>query len=473
MSIHCFLSDTALHLKPLSGNVHKVVLAPNEVNQNVGFLDDNTYNYFNTPAGLSDPRDTRLQILTGGRANGEMLLYFDADRLGLTLEAGETSNDLAPRYFAGVATNEFTKLFNIMEAIYYSQDSSQSALDTILTNGTSAYGIYTAGSLVLSEPVRQATVNILGTEGATTVSAYLRKWAYFTVTLHSVAIEFCVWLDAPAFQQDYPFSTITKIVYPCDPAQLLDNSFANVIEAIVGAAGYIDSAVGTEVASTDHNGTMTITSNYANNQYSTFYAMPFSVMYKGVAPSAQQVRDAVRINLLAKNLATEDVWKALLPDLFANNGFYIVPIWDNTVGVNTLTLFSGVINHKDIVAKVIELYPELNATDITNHLAIFKCMSGDVFLAAIPYPTNSNETQSLNAVHPTYQTISASDNMFLNQVASTQEFNININDGISILNGGANTNQRLTPEVVDGKTYLSFVTDFIEYRILNPVSFSV
>lgn len=453
MSLYCYLDDTALQLKST------VILNPSDIDQGIGLLNDTAYNYFNTPRMLNDPRTSRLQVLTGGRANGNLMLYFDADKLGSVS-------------FTGVTNTEYNKLFNVIETVLYTQDSSQAALDALLSGNPSAYGVYVAESLVVSEPVKQTTVNIVGENGNTTASAYLRKWVSFTATLHSNAVEFTIYFDTPAFMADYPYSTITKVIYPCDPSELLDTQFADKIAAIAGSAGWMDDALSSDISNKDHSGLYKITSRYMNNESSTWYEMPFSVLYKGIAPTAQQARDAIRVDLLSLNLTTEDTWKEILPDLFAANGFFLVPMWNKTTELEgNITLYQGIVNHKSIADKLVEIYPELDATAIRNTLAIFKAVSNEMVIAAIPYETNAEGYTALDVIHPTYQTVSSGSPLFNYQTATTQEFNINIADGMGVLLGGSNTNSSLISETVDGRNYLTFVTDHIEYRMLKVASF--
>lgn len=87
--------------------------------------------------------------------------------------------------------------------------------------------------------------------------------------------------------------------------------------------------------------------------------MPFTVLYKGCAPSSAAMRDYIREELLALGLATEEVWKGVLPDLFVDGGFYLIPFYINRVSLTDgYVIDKNIIGYNQMIQKMAQLFPE-------------------------------------------------------------------------------------------------------------------
>ncbi len=454
--IYGFLSDECLYNKPSSGQV----IVSSQINSGVGYFTDTALDFFTTPITILDSRSNspttnqRLEILAE-QAYGEVKLNLDQRHL---------TDDIS-----ALTEGQFKCLFNIIEECYLRQNTSVSALQTLFLNNLSTYGGYVENSLELSTDVTATTAALR--YSSTPASVNIRSWIIFDFAVaDDVTIKFKIWLNDVAFRTDYPYSDIVKICYPCEPSNILSMMFDNKISALIASANKMLSTISTELSNSEYSGMSIYYSKYVNDALANWYNLPFGVIYKGVAPSTRAMRTAIRDDLLSMNIAPINTWKAALPDLFADSAFYVVPFFSNIFTLPETSINQVIINHNSIYDKMCELFPNMDITYIKENMEVMLSPASNLFLATFPSTENDVAYKSLKTIHPTYQNVDATNAIFDLQAETTKEFNQKISRCIAVVLGKS-ANTEFSENVVDGKIFMSFVSDFIEFHVLTQESF--
>ena len=213
-------------------------------------------------------------------------------------------------------------------------------------------------------------------------------------------------------------------------------------------------------------------SAYKTSAYANWYQLPFGVLYKGKSPTPGQARTAIKTHLLSLNLATEEIWKALLPDLFVNAMFYMIPMWKNTTELPEVTLKRGVVSHKEMSDVFNTIFPSYDSSYITNYLEVIKAAGNEMFIAVLPSNENEPADMELRNIHPTYQAIDSQSEVYDNMTTITQNFNAKLSDCIAMLDGGTNSTA-FYEDTVDSYRFTTFVENSVEFYVLQPTSYPV
>ena len=437
--INCFLANGALNARPTS------LLDPDPIG------DTYVHQHFESPASITDPRTNYLNGLSG-RPDGKAVLTFD--------------KYFHPDALVGAQPEHVQGLFSIIEkATLLSAGMTPLQLDTEFQTYETTYPGYVAGSFDMSGDDLTKSLYIVGEEDPEQVE--VPKWISFDCNINGTVESFRIWTDADIFLIEYPDTYLKTVIYPIPPNRLLDPNFDNAIDSASEAALSITGTIDTSIANSDNSGVAPFLANYSPNG-DVWYELPFSVLYKGARPTIRQVRDYIRDDLLSKNLATEEVWMELLPNLFASARFTIVPIWDNTYETpSDITISSPILEIGKMHTILATIYPNLDEESIAN-IESFMVDSSHLPLVAIP--DSLNDVMSLRAIHPTYVNVDASKAMFAYQYDATKSFNIALCNAIATIQGAASM-QTFNETRELGINYLSFVVDKVEYLVIAKSSY--
>lgn len=454
--IYGFLSDEAMQLKPYPPIKH------DDVNVGVGYLSDDMVNYFATPEALYDKRSQRLLVQGAAFvAIGDMVLSYDRDRV----EA------LNPSIWTDATSETYEQLFNIIEAAALAQYDLDADLDTLFITQPSVYGIYESGTLQRSMTYTNAQISMYSGNAG---NLLVRHWVQFgiKITPTSETLMFKIWLGGEEFMTDYPYTTITVVVPPCEPSKLVDPNFQNIVDTLSRSAIYMNAIIGDEMKKKDHNGMKSYQTAYNSSQYVTRYEFPFGLMYKGPEPSSQVARIAVRNYLLELKkeddtlLASEATWRSLFPELFIQAQFFIIPQWEDTFEVNNETYERSITSVKSTLNKLLEIFTWLEEVHVREYAEMIFTKASLLLLSTVPHPDNET-IMSLNSEHFTFMAIDSTNQFFDVMQDHTKDFNSKLNACISALKGAPNTYTFLTT-TIEGREYLSFTSNFIEYHVLKP-----
>lgn len=469
----------------------------------LGVLNDQMINYFLNPTSLFDPRsvsqnNNKRLVCTpfGKQASGRMALQFDNTRKG----DGNDYSHVRPVYMDeadargidAISQSDITRayLFNIIEYCFLQHTSidtlpSAEQLDSAMKT-ESTYSGYVPGSIQVSTLVTKSKIWL--TNSLTGYELYPPKDSdeskdiqlpfyqsiQFQFRVGTDVLTFKIWLGMEAFLADYPLSVLVKVVWPCDPARLLDMDFANTVAAIVESSGFKDEQLQQAIKSEDHSGLATYVSRYVNSSLATYYRMPFTVLYKGCAPSSAAMRDYIREELLALGLATEEVWKGVLPDLFVDGGFYLVPFYINRVSLTDgYVIDKNIIGYNQMIQKIVQLFPNTDIDWIRKNGSLLMAAGSGLYIYAFPLIDNPSDLLNLGSIHPTYQNIDANAGMYWDLMTEeTQSFNMDLALAMKVALGlQSNDNNLFTEEVLEQKNYLAFISNFIEFHLLKQESY--
>ncbi len=450
--IYGFLSDTAAWLR--ATGLSTVV----NYDQGAMFMDEQTLNYFNTPARIGDNRSQRLTVsvstpeVASGVPDGKLHLILDNDQMDSVS-------------FASVTASEYQKLFNILETCFTTQDKTAAYLSAAMA-ADSNYDIFLSGTLTISADY--VTIPYYYLTDSTTIAPRIRSWINFQCVLAGQTVEFKIWADLDDFKADYPHTTMTAVIYPCDPALILTlNTVENVAKMLQESSLTSITASSAEVSSDDHTGVFSFKCKYNNSILGIGrYSFYFGVVYKGRTPSREEARQYIKTNLLADTNTTEDIWIDVLPDLFSRAAFYLVPIWSNyTTNAASETIKSGVYDTEKFINALKSVYSTYTVAALEQYAQVLVVAASDVLLAVLPSEDNDASSKYVTQLHPTYMGVATASPLFSKQAAVTQEFSEQLNDTMGTLIA-AGSGTVLDADEVMGKRHLSFSVNSVDYHVL-------
>lgn len=453
--IYAFVSDEAF--ANLDSTENSVNSYQNIAANRLGMLDDNLLNYFIKHEIMSDPvgaplatnRRTRLTVnkTVNGIPRGRIALHFDFDKLDPSvdfIDPFKINPDYDDDNVRDTKIKRRAALFNIIETIYMSHTgtnlesipSSLLEIESVLTSANSTnnsmYFGYVPGSLTLSPGTARATYRRSWTnintgfieEAETSEMEFYQHFSFsFEISdgITTTIQQFKIWLDpgqdgtqtSGSFKTEYPFSTITQVVYPCKPEWIIDpTNYSSEMMAVIAAASYKDAKLDAEVTKNDHSGISLFVSRYVHATVPDSARMSFIVMYKGAAPTSRAMRVAVRKALLAEKdangnfIAEEKIWKSRLPDLFIDGGFYLLPCYFQRESYPGNTVIErNIVNYRKLYEKMRCIFPNIDPQVVFEKMEVLQVPAHRLYVLALPLLDNPDNIQSILAHHPSYQAV--------------------------------------------------------------------
>lgn len=411
-------------------------------------------NYFNTLAVLHDTRHSRLALIENKQAAGRLAVVFDKDR------------------FDTVIINEMTDIemtcfLNVLERIYLQQTFTDENLEYLLEN-TSTFNGYVANTYL--HDVESGETTIHTTDKDTTIT--LKNWISFEFKTSKTTFKVHLWLSLSAFRKEYPYTTITSVIPPCDPQSLLTPAVLlqkGVINFIQNSSALIFSGINTETVARDQNGVYTFATKY-NIGTGVNVQLPFALPYKGASvPSNLECRQAIKAYLETNTTATEEEIEALFPELFVENRFFIIPLWDMITELTDRTVYNSIFKRKEIEERIPYLLSNYETSFRYNYLEYLLNAQNTMLSLSIPDALNAGYFSILDQ-HPTYVNYSTQSAGFRFMDALTQEFAGKLNRCMAVLNQES-TSDEFVINTIDDLTYLTFSCGKSEYLIMNKVSY--
>lgn len=361
---------------------------------------------------------------------------------------------------------DLTYIFNIIEFILFRTiQLSEAALNEALLMDTDTYRNYVSESLRISGNMEN--VEIFDTVNST---YGILDWVQFKINVSGVILEFKFWIHNIPFGDDYPLSTISEVVPPMSPELLLDpSSITNSFDAVINSADTSQDRLSGKIQSSDYTDYISFKTKYIDPSDGTLRYLPFNVLYKGAVPKTLDIRQFIREYLLATELADEDTWKAVLPDLFIIAQFFIVPLWDNITIKPTREMYPTIAKIADVHEKMGLIFPDVPEDTRIPKLEMLGAAYFETPIAAIPDYLNQIDT-AIRDLHPTYQRYSPMDISYQYQDDITKEFTTMFNSALAV-GAGVATDDRLVINVLDERVFLSFVVDSIEYHVITKASY--
>ena len=365
VKIYGFVNDTALFNREFSD-----ASTVGKIDQGACCITDKIRQMFGNPKLIEDPRAHRCstnELMTLGESYktattdlktllqdgnthllGKMSIMIDEDKLpGDTKDAiimsfaqSNEKTDALWSYIEILGNHQMFESDEVRGGIAINRDE--------LVAAARGYAAASGAEVVITEMSKldDFVENIENTyfTGFETPSAhimrYVRKSAVIKYLIKDsknvdVPIELHLFWGATEFLNNYPLTTITDVIMPCEREllyEILDN-FGNVSDAIEHMSEHYRNRMNEVVLKDDHTGVADFKTNYygyPDTQPSNTFPMTFSVVYKGARPTIDEIKERLRIeilNILPKH--SEEEWRKKLPGIIANRQFFMIPIYDN------------------------------------------------------------------------------------------------------------------------------------------------
>lgn len=488
-SLYGFLSDTAFYNREFADPGSMTA----DINQGACCVTDDVRNMFGTATILKDERDERLPIsafsLVGsewendntgikaaimdaeGVLNGKMAIIVDKPNDAVTSALNAASvKDVFD--FIEVAFNYQT--FEDSEKRSIDDAALASLLDTF--KEPAKISSYTLGPNV-TDIARVYYPGIYS-------NRKVRNKVVVTFSpTDDVTIELTLWANRQEFIKDYPISTLTDVIFPCQCDKLYDlcTEYASLTDFATKVSNgknsifsitqntYVDRDINDLLASDDHTGVYQFTTNYYANPDTPpvkTFELTFGVAYKGAVPSLDIVRDAIRTAILSVDSHSEEEWIKKLPGIVSGRVFYMIPLFNaegNTVRegiVDITTIDSKIYGHLGSEVQAMSKYAQVLTHASLNYAVI-----------VVPSPANPITTRLLSAVYPDFMGVPNTDADYGSQSNVTQDFSASLMAALA----NAYTNNGGTSISSDGipadKKFVSFTSsDGINYNVLTRAS---
>lgn len=424
-----------------------------EIDLQYGYLNNQALNYFNEPLEIGDIRSDRLKRFQEPLL-GEMDILIDSVKSEDDVEIVANSGPTA-----------INSIFNILEFVFYriSIDSASSMDNTLVTNdGT--YPGYISGSMNISSQYKEVHIY------SVVDNVYpVLHWVEFGIEIEGVEIYFKIWVNRESFLEQYPLSTICEIVPPLSYELLLDpSSVKGTMAAATASSNISASKLSTKIQESGYTDYISYPTKYIE-QDGTMTFIPFNILYKGNSPSTLEMRQAIRELLLSLELAEEDGWKEVLPDLFVAAQFFIIPIWDNLTERPTRVIYPSIVGINKIKTIVDTILYDIEEDVRENKLEVLDLAYSEILMVSCPDHLNQSDT-SLRQEHPTYQRYGPTDPAYNYQQDHTKFFTNYLNRAVAVA-AGETTDTIFIMNNFNDRVYASFVVNEIEYHVMTRASY--
>lgn len=421
-------------------------------------VDKQVENYFYNPMIVNDPRPSRLTY-NGQPIEGKISFYFDAAKYDDPI-------------FSKMSTDELSALFSIGEFIGLALGKTADQINQDLIESPATSSIYIPDSVRLSPLKVNTVIYKLNSETDVSYSIQLPVYYEFSIKVKSSVenIDIRVYISRDYFLKNYPLSTISKVIEPCDHSYLLNPDKAtSIVDMLIKSNEFTLSSMSQPVEDEDHTGLYVYKTKFIVN--GTVQLLPFGILYQGAKPSVLEIRKAIREQLLSYGSAEKEVWEPILPDLFVVATWYMIPFWSNVYSRPTGDMYPSVGNLNKFSELVPKVFPELDINFIKDYEEFLVCGYNELFFAAIPDPLNESHF-SIQKLHPTYQYHLAQDGTaFNNMDEDAKAFNGAFNNCVAVAMGET-TSEAVSTNIINDMTWYTFTAGEVEYNLLSKESFN-
>ena len=432
-------------------------------NQGYGVLIGEPANYLVKKGYVTDTRSARLDVLpnvsTDSFPRPKVRFVFDSDRVNAAIFNTANMTEITQN-----------RIFNILDRVLYQDSMSDEAVETLLTDDSSLYDGYVASSFVHSDVRNTITVY---TSNNTAVAVTVPDWVEFKFEMPLGEVTFHLWFSKASFTQNYPYTTITNVIPPfdtsiiVDPATLVQYGNLSMLES---ASNFIFSRANVETAARDQNGIYSFPTKYVVDTTRSIQ-LPFALSYCGPKPpSPLECRKAIREYLEDNTTVTLEVLQTILPEVYINCRFFVVPLWDVYSSRSERDVYNSIWKLKTIKEKSDKVFADFDESWRDTYLEILTNAQSKVVSIALP-DTGNDSVFSILDQHPTYQDYSSQVPGWKYMTDETQEFAGKIIRAMSVLEGSSISTEFLIVEE-DGLNWLSFASGSAEYLLLTPDSYT-
>lgn len=452
LTIYGFVEDTFLQRQPR-------IVVNNEDDQGVGRLNSVLIDYFSSIVRMRDLRTIRNSFI-GFTAMGQMSVLFD----NMVVDY--------PELWDKVNNNQLVELFNILEFVIYSSEAQGSSLNAVLLDIANE-GTYVDGSVLRATDRSSCLVPSDIGYSTITVPKHFQFKVNWVIGSDNYVVNFKLYIDRDTFATDYPIVSITKVTPPFNP-EFFFNKFQSedILTNIVEAHRYNADGIHEVIKTVDQSGMYLFYVRYKVD-YGKYAYIPFQIYYKGAKkPKDINCRIAIKEYLINLGLVDENTLKDYFPDLYLENSFFLVPMWDDFVVRPTRNI------HSSISRSFHHLWSRFNnVINVTQMEFLSKCsilMNGQNNMFTVVYgnPLNTDTNLFLKDIYPTFVDYSTQEINFEYMDNKDRNFALLLNKAFAILSGEMPMDAGYKYYVEDGREYLVFSTDTTEIMVLTPNSYN-
>ena len=295
---------------------------------------------------------------------------------------------------------------------------------------------YPAINLLNSLELAQATsmANISCGNIVTNGSIWMPEWVSWTninITDANSPYVIKVWFSDNSFQSEYDEFSITVV----PPVASVDDFFQtpSLFEAEINSI--TPSQVMTAVSSAKGKNPETylevVTFPYVIPNSTLTVPTNWYVLIYGIAGNnTDSIKQAI-ISYIAKNSTrTQAQWQVILPSLFTNTEFTIVPRWDK-IAIPNLSiqtgLYSPIVSPNECIGFATTNIPNYSSTQISSYLQIVSSNYKSLMLLVVGGPTNVNSQYLLSGLFPDYTDLGTNSTDFARMSTTTQQWCLLLN----------------------------------------------
>ena len=427
----------------------------------LGTLEGEARNYLVNLTKLEDTRRRRLTILNSSAPYGSMSLLFDANRFNVELL--DSLTDI-----------QHNLLFNIIERVVLQQSYRDTDIEYQLV-GNTEYAGYVQSSLMTSPSSTTATILNYNKDEIDDVP--FKDWCGFDFSVsdrngNDISFRLHIWINSTVFASSYPYTTITNVVPPYDVATLINPvnllQEANLAVLQTGSV-FIFDKMDSEAVTRDQNGIYTYRTKYILDGNRSIQ-LPFALPYCGARiPSGLECRKAIKNYLLSNPSMTDDILKALFPELYVTSRFFIIPLWNVYQSTTERDIYTSIVNYTRMKTCIRKIFPDMDSNYLDTYMEVILNAQNTTISISIPDELNEG-LWNIASLYPTYQNYSTSMPGYRFMTSDTQEFAGKLNRCMSVINGEA-VSDEFTATNVEGFTYYTFTTDTAEFLVMTKASY--
>jgi len=440
--------------------VDNTFLISKEGNYGVGGacqISQKSLTYFNTAYYLNDTRTSR---------NVQLNSEIYTTKLHLILDSAQSS-DFITTIGTWTAT-DFSNFFNVIDAacFLYANNLESNYIESYMSSNVG----YVGNSITYSTEYSSSVTTSNGQ-----VVALPKSVTFSFIDSFENENQFTIYLDDIFFQNTYPIFTIDIIIPQLDLTTLYNADLITTTGNIFTTS--YQTAIN-DINSLNGSSTQPYTQSGVVGYKATFYddannstSVLFTLIYKGKTPLFSSQRAAIKNYIVASGIGSLTVWETRCPELFVDETFYLIPLYNNTYKSSTSTIYQGIIPLQNITSYLIENLPGLTSTFIESNMQLLQSSYDDIYVVGIPDSANDSNYMSLVEQHPTYQSYATTDTNFALMNTYTQKFSKTLSTILSlIINNQSNGPYQM--QTVNNVDFISFSVLNIEFYVMVNSSYS-
>ena len=431
----------------------------------VGQLNQKALSYFNVPANFQDGRAPNTRSVNWVATTSPQLI-IDNNVFATFITNFNNAGTFGPQGF-----------FELLDYLLfkYNPNDTNSTRENFLLADSDITSLYVPGTFTLSSTIVTDTLYL---SGNTTQSVGVPSYVSFDINIPtgqtSTRYSLKIYTAIDAFLQSYNQSTIVSVIPPLPYDKLYGASLIGAIDNIFSTATLTTNlAYATQQAVVGQIAVSgIITYQVALTDGTNSLKIPFNLLYKGRAPTAFQIRTAIKNALLNSGVGTEAGWRARAPGLFVDGRFYIIPLWNQTYQKPDQIIFPNILPVTTYINLSNEILASLGYGDVTNAIDALQVYYNHMLVTAVPDLSGNVNAVKLSTLIPDYQSFSTQDEQFVYMANFTQNFARELNMILTI-DSGALTNNFYTPITEGLLSFYSFTVGAYEFCVITKDSYNL